>query len=323
MKPKIFISTFPFCRTDDTPRRLLAEAGCEIIENTKGRKLKPAELALLAKDCKGVVAGTEDLRDLVRESGTLKIIARVGVGLDNVPFDLCREKNIKVAYTPNAVTPAVAELTIGLMLNITRQVSMADREIRMGGWSRPYGQRLGASTIGIIGFGRIGKSVAKLLASFQPKKILIHDKIDLQATLAEWNKDRPSIQQVDLPQLLRESDIVSLHLPRTSSTLNFISRAELSSMKKSAYLVNTARGGIVNEQDLLHCLNDAIIAGAAVDVFEEEPYTGPLIRNSRVLLTQHMGSCAEDSRADMEREACEDIVRFLQDKPIKSEAPWE
>lgn len=290
-----------------------------MVQNPYSRKLTPAEVVELALDCDGIVAGTEELLPLVQESRKLKIIARVGVGLDSVPLDLCKSKGIKVSYTPDAVTPAVAELTIGLMLDIFRKITKADKELRQKGWSRPYGRRIGTSVIGIIGFGRIGFAVAKILSSFRPTMILVHDLIDISDKISLIRNQEISILQVSKQDLLKQADVITLHVPKNSSSIGLISQFELSLMKESAYLINTSRGGIVDEVALFNALREKRISGAAIDVFEEEPYTGPLLDIENTVLTQHMGSCSDDCRADMEREACEDIVRFFARESLRSE----
>ncbi|TGK17263.1 dehydrogenase [Leptospira fluminis] len=315
---KIFVSTFPFCRFDQEPLRILKEAGHEIFINPKSRKLSPTEVAELASDCNGIVAGTEDLLPLVETSEALRIIARVGVGLDSVPLELCKSKGIKVAYTPDAVTPAVAELVFGLMLDLLRKITPADKELRSGGWSRPYGKRLANSTVGIVGLGRIGFTLAKMLIGFGVRFILIHDISDVSEKIRDLRKSGGSVSEVSKQELLSESDLITLHVPKDPSTVGLISSPEFERMKSSSYLINTARGGIVDEKALYSVLKEGRIAGAAIDVFEEEPYRGPLATLDNVLLTQHMGSCSEDCRADMEREACEDIVRFFSGQALRS-----
>lgn len=315
---KIFISTYPFCRLDETPMRLLREQGYEIILNPYSRKLKSSEVAELAKDCDAIVAGTEDLLPLVEQSKHLKLISRVGIGLDSVPLELCKQKGVCVAYTPDAVTPAVAELTVGLILDVFRQVTFADRELRRYGWSRPYGRRIATSTIGIIGFGRIGSMVGRLLTSFQPKEILVNDIKDVSAAIQIIKDKSISIKQTTKEEVYKNSDLITLHVPKEDSTLNLLSKKEFEQMKKSAYIINTSRGGIVNESDLENALKNNQIAGAALDVFEQEPYTGPLLNLESVVFTQHMGSCSDDCRADMEREAVEEVVRFFSDVQLKN-----
>jgi D-3-phosphoglycerate dehydrogenase len=316
--PKIFISTYPFSRSEKTPLRLLESSGYEYTINPFDRKLKPEEVKELAKDADAIVAGTEDLTSLVESSQNLKIIARVGIGLDSVPLDLCKEKGITVCYTPDAVTPAVAELTVGLMLDTIRRISFADRELRNKKWSRPYGRRIGTSKIGLIGFGRVGSMVAELLSGFRPQEILVNDIVDISEKVQKLKNKGLPIRETDKSEIYENCDIISLHLPRTVETTNLISTQEFSLMKKTSILINTSRGGIINEECLYTVLSNHSISGAAIDVFEDEPYQGKMIKLENIVLTQHMGSCSEDCRADMEREAVEDVLRFFRGEQVKS-----
>jgi D-3-phosphoglycerate dehydrogenase len=178
--PKIFISTVPFGEIDPKAVQLLQQTGWEFEINSLGRKLKPEEVAELAGDCDGLIAGTEGIGTLVESSKKLKMISRVGIGLDSVPLNLCRTKGIVVSYTPDAVTKAVAELTLGAMLSITRFVPQADRNMRKRDWKRLMGKRIEHSVIGILGMGRIGTKVMHMLAGFSPQEILIADIKDKQ-----------------------------------------------------------------------------------------------------------------------------------------------
>ncbi|MCE9500591.1 MAG: NAD(P)-binding domain-containing protein, partial [Leptospira sp.] len=261
---------------------------------------------------------------LIESSRSLKIISRVGIGLDSVPLSLCKQKKIAVCYTPDAVTHAVSELTIGLMLDVSRHVTSADREIRKGIWSRKLGKRLKESVIGLVGFGRIGFSVSLLLGEFHPQEILVYDiKNKTQEIEKIKQKFNIQIRQTSLEEILQYADIVSLHVPFSGKTKNLINLSNLSKMRESAFIINTARGGIVNEADLYEALSKKMIQGAAIDVFEEEPYKGNLLELENVLLTQHMGSCSFDCRSQMELQATEDVVRFFKNEPLKNEVPSE
>ncbi|TGM82299.1 dehydrogenase [Leptospira mtsangambouensis] len=330
----VFVSTYPFCRSDKQAIDHLLSNGHHVVINPLERKMKPSEVLENAENFDALIAGTEDLTPLVEKTSQLKLISRVGVGLDSVPLDLCAKKSISVAYTPDAVSPAVSELAIGLMVDLMRQVSFADREIRKGLWTRPYGNRIGGSSIGILGFGRIGKRVASHLIGFLPKEILICDLVDKSKDIEElqrladgmysmnsrlgknWGKVK--IRQVELVDLVQNSDILTIHVPLSESTMNMFHLGLLNQMKSSAFLINTARGGIVNESDLYQVLKSKGLAGAALDVFDEEPYFGALKEFENVILTQHMGSCSNDCRADMEREAAEEVVRFFNGEPLVS-----
>ncbi|MBF0290492.1 MAG: phosphoglycerate dehydrogenase, partial [SAR324 cluster bacterium] len=309
--PKIFVSTAPFGEIDHTPIELLERSGLDYTINPLGRKLKPEEIGEMAKDCDGLIAGTEKIDIVLRTANKLQIIVRVGIGLDSVPLEKCRKQGITLAYTPDAVTKAVVELTIGLMVSGPRQVALADRQLRRGEWYRLQGKRVGESIIGLIGFGRIGSNVARLLAEFQPREVLINDLKDKSSVLEQLRQEKNlNIRQVSKEEIYQHADIVSLHVPLSPKTRNLICEETIQQFRQKAFLLNTARGGIVNEQDLYQALQQKRIAGAAVDVFEKEPYSGPLAELENVILTQHMGSCSYDCRRDMEVQATEEIIRF-------------
>jgi D-3-phosphoglycerate dehydrogenase / 2-oxoglutarate reductase len=318
MNKKVFVSNFPFARFDKTPLEILERNGISYELNSLGRKLKPSETASLAKDFEVIIAGTEDLLPLVESSFQLKMISRIGIGLDNVPIELCQSKNIKVTYTPDAVTPAVSEFTIGLMLDGIRKISFSDREIRKGEWTRPYGTRIGKSIVGIIGLGRVGASVARLLSSFHPQEILVNDILDVSDKILQLQKVIPQIRFATKEEIYQNADIITLHVPKTQHTVNLITSKEIGIMKKTTVLINTSRGSIINENDLEEALRKHQIGFACLDVFAEEPYLGPLKNLENITLTQHIGSCSEDCRADMEREATEEVVRFLRNENFRN-----
>jgi D-3-phosphoglycerate dehydrogenase len=233
MTPKLFVSTAPFGAIDMTPREELQRTGWKIRYNDRNRKLTPQEVAELAADCDGLIAGTEDLMPLIEANPGLKLIARVGIGLDSVPLDLCRQRGIAVTYTPDAVTLAVVELTIGLMVGASRFVSQVDRAIRDGRWVRPQGYRIGESVVGLVGFGRIGSRVARALAGLAPRRILVADIVDKRREIDDIaTATGIAIQQVPLEQLLAESGIVSLHVPLTRSTREMVGSDALQSAER-------------------------------------------------------------------------------------------
>lgn len=324
MKPKIFISTVPFGEHNTKPIELLEESGWEYTINPLGRKLTAQEIGEFAKEYDGLVAGTEDIGEVLKTAKNLKIISRVGIGLDSVPLEECRRKGVTVCYTPDAVTKAVSEITIGAMIAVTRFIPQADRRTRQGVWGRLQGKRIEKSVIGLIGMGRIGTHVIELLSPFRPEEILIDDlknkESEIQQLIEKYNLN---IRQVSKETIYKESDIVSLHVPLSPKTRNLIDSDVLKLMKKDAFLVNYARGGIVDEDALYEALKNKEIGGAAIDVFEMEPYSGPLTDLENIMLTQHMGSCSYDCRALMEIQATEDTIRFFQGEPLQNEVPPE
>lgn len=321
---KIFVSPIPFGEFDPTPIKLLELSGHEVSYNPYQRKLSGAELADFAKDMDGVIAATENLSPLIQAAKNLKMISRVGIGLDSVPLQLCQEKDITVAYTPDAVTDAAVEITIGAILSSTRHITTADRLIRNNQWKRITGKRVGDSTIGIIGFGRIGSRVAKILASFSPNKILINDtkskKEEIEALKRVFQVE---IEQVEKDRIYKESDIITLHVPLYKKTKELINAEVFPLLKPNCYLINYARGGIISEKALYKNLKEGRIKGAAVDVFQKEPYSGPLKELENIVLTAHMGSCSFDCRYKMETEATEDLLRYFNGETLKTPVPEE
>lgn len=317
----VFVSTTPFGAYDRAPVDWLAATGWNVRINDTGRKLTPGEVADMARDCDGIVAGTEDLNPLLDTNPHLKVISRVGVGLDSVPLQRCRDRAIAVAYTPDAVTPAVAEFAIGAMLTACRAIALSDRQVRRGKWIRHQGIRIGTSCVGIVGFGRIGSAVGRLLTNFRPVELLVCDILDKRREIDKLVATGVHARTADLGEFLETSDIVSLHVPLRPSNRNLIGTPEFDRMKPGAYLVNAARGGIVSEHALVAALTRGRLAGAAVDVYETEPYSGPLAELKNVVLTAHMGSCSVDCRAKMERDATADLIRFFRHGILSNPVP--
>jgi len=321
VRRSVFVSTMPFGFHDRAPIDWLAETGWDVRFNDTGRKLKPEEVAEYARDCDGIIAGTEDLSPLLDRNPKLQIIARVGVGLDSVPLRRCRERGIAVTYTPDAVTPAVAEFAVGAMLSVCRDIAGVDRKMRKGVWHRSQGLRLGTARIGVIGFGRIGSTVGRLVGGFRPAELLVSDKLGKHAEISALVAQGVRARAASTDQIIDECDIITVHVPIDHSTRGFLKEPQLRRMKKGAYLINTSRGGLVDEDALFRVLKDGHLAGAAVDVFLHEPYGGPLCTLDNVLVTAHLGSCSVDCRADMEREATEDLIRHFRGEKLRSPVP--
>jgi len=317
--PKVLITTVPFADKNRLPIELLRKENISYLINPIGRKLKERELVDMIADFDVIIAGTELITEEVMTQGkNLKFISRVGIGLDSVDLLAAERLGIKVSYTPDAPAPAVAELTVGMMLSLLRYVQLANSQMHQGLWHRYFGRRISEITIGIIGFGRIGQGVIDRLTSFRPYKILVNDiNNEVEFTSMSW------IQFATKEQILEQADLISLHVPLTSKTKNMICYDELKTMKKDAIIINTSRGGIINELDLAKVLNEGHLAGAAIDVFEKEPYDGELKDIERCLLTSHMGSMSIDCRSLMEIEATKEAVRFLSGQSLQSKVPME
>lgn len=294
---KILISTSSFNLDNFSGKEELTKKGYEIVLNPYGKKMSEQQISELIDDSvTAMIAGTEPLTATILEKATgLKILVRCGIGMDNVDLEAAKKLGIKVFNTPDAPTRSVAELTLGHILSLLRRISESDRAIRHGKWQPLMGSLLYEQTVGIIGFGRIGKMVGNLLTLFGAK-VLIHDDF-----ARETNRD---LNFVSKDEIFSNSDIVTLHLPYTKENHHLVNAEMLSKMKPSSFLVNISRGGLVDDSALYQAISDNKIAGAALDCFEQEPYTGPLVNCERVQLSSHMGSYASQSRVKQEQDSC-------------------
>jgi len=300
----IIISTSSFNLDDNPGIERLRAAGLSIATNPFGRKLTEAEISdLLADSVVGLLAGVEPLTaQVIAAAKGLAVISRCGVGLDNVDQATASERGIRVLSTPDAPVDAVVEMTLGLILGTLRQIPAADRQVREGGWPRLKGRLLKSKTVGILGLGRIGTRVARLCSAFGAH-VIAYDPV-ASDTASE-------VERVDLQDVLAQSDIVTLHMPYSAATHHVINSDSLAAMKPGAILINTARGSLVDEAALVTALQNGRLSGAGLDVFEAEPYSGPLQDLAQVVLTPHLASSAIESRREMECEAAENLYAGL------------
>lgn len=306
-KGTVLVTTVPFGDADSRPLEILESAGLQVVLNPLSRKVAPGDLASLIGGVDYLIAGTEVIdKSVLAQADRLKLIARVGIGLDGVDLLEARRRGITVTYTPDAPSEAVADLTVGLILSCLRHIHTANYQMHGGEWHRHFGRRIGEMTVGLLGLGRIGGGVARRLEGFAPRRVIGHDLLT-----RDHLRVPEFVEIVGFDTLVTEADVISIHVPLTRKTQNLFDLPMLYLMKPDAVLVNTARGGIVNEQDLLHALRSGQLSGAALDVFEVEPYGGPLQDEARVLLTSHMGSMSVDSRTRMEVEAAEEVARAV------------
>ncbi len=316
---RILVSTVPFAERESQPLDLLTRAGAEVVINPLGRKFTEKELTERISDFDILIAGTEPItRHVISNGAKLKLIVRVGIGLDNVDLVAAKSHGIAVSYTPDAPSPAVAELTIGLMIDLLRNTHISNLRMHDGTWYRYFGQRLAKASIGVIGLGRIGSRVIKHLGGFDCCQILVND---INPDVSTPQHPTCDVVRVEKDQIYRNADIISLHIPLSQTTKNLITQREIEKMKPSTLLINTSRGGIVNERDLYNALRADQIGGAAIDVFEREPYIGPLIELDNCILTAHMGSMSVDCRTQMEVEASKEVTRFIEKELLESRVP--
>ena len=304
MKTKVAVTMSSFAKYDYAPFDLLSKKGIEIIENKFRRKLKKTETVELCADCIGIIAGIEEYDSEVLERlPLLKVISRCGTGMDSINLERAKDLGIKVFNTPDGPTLAVAELTIGLILNLLRKVNQADSFLKVGKWDKFMGNLLSGKKVGIIGYGKIGQKVGQLLANFNVE-LSYYDIKPKQCVL--------NCSPKPLDEIFKWADIITLHLSRSFESNNVIGAKELALMKEGSFIINLSRGGILDEEALYDALKSNKLAGAAIDVFKEEPYQGPLTELENIILTPHIGSYAKEARIQMEIQAVENLLKGIE-----------
>ena len=281
--------------------------------------LKPQEILAIIDQYQGVVvrSATTMTAEIIERGHNLKVIGRAGAGLDNIDVRKAQEKHIAVVNAPDANTVAVAEHTMGLLLALARRLPRADESLKAGKWEKQsfMGTGLVGKTLGLVGFGRIGRQVAIRAQAFGMKILVNQLRPTPELNLAE-------ARNVDLHELLHLSDFVSLHVPMRADTQGIVGRAELARMKPTAYIINTARGGVVDEDALLEALSDGRLAGAALDVFVTEPATNTaLIQHEKVIATPHIAASTEDAQRVASLAVAEQIVEILRDVEVENILP--
>jgi len=306
---KVLISSRSFGNADSVAIKKLKEIGLQPIFNPYGRKPTEDEIIkLIDEKVVGIIAGTEKITSKVIESASsLKVISRYGVGLDNVDLKYAEGKGIVVKCTPDAPTQAVAELALGLILNLLRKINFMDKSIKSNNWNSLMGNLLNEKNVGIIGLGRIGKRLVELIEPFHVNILVCEPTPDMKFV------KKHHIKLVTFSELISESDIISFHCPISNETRKMIGRNEISKMKKSVLIINTSRGGLIEEEALVEALENKKIGGVAIDAFEKEPYSGKLIAFDNVILTPHIGSLTKETREKMELEAVDNTINALRE----------
>jgi len=256
------------------------------------------------KDIDGLICFPYDKinQDTLGMAENLKVISTYSVGFDHIDIEYAKSKKIRVGHTPKVLTDATADLAFGLMLDVVRRVSEGDRIIRKGKWKVIYGAHdyvgydLQGKTLGILGLGRIGKALAKRAKAFD-MKLAYHNRSKISENLEK----RLKIKYVSFGELVKGSDIISVHVPHTPETEHLFDMKTFEKMKKTSFLINTSRGKVINEKDLTRALKNKIIAGAGLDVFENEPISGKhvLSKLENVVLAPHIGSSTKETRVEM------------------------
>ena len=305
---KVLVATRSFGSTSQKPWDVLTEAGCEVVKADMKGEITAEHMIDLLKDINGAVVGVVPMTAQVLDNAPqLKVVSMHGVGVDHINLDAAERLGIVIANCPGTNDQAVADLALGLMIAAARQISAADGALRAGQWGKYSGSELWNKTLGLIGYGRIGRGVAKRALGFdmnvQVYDPYIHpDQVGL-----------PGVKLTSLEDVITSADFLSLHAALTEETQKLIGTEQLAMMKPTAFLINTARGGLIDEQALFEALSQKRIAGAGLDVFVEEPPLGsPLLALNNLVLTPHIGAHTQEAIERMGVMAAQNVVLTLQ-----------
>jgi len=308
--PKVVVSD----PLDSEGIAVFQRAGLEVVEASGA---PPADLAALLRDAEALIvrSGTKVAAELLEGAQRLKVIGRAGAGVDNIDLEAATRRGILVMNTPGGNTISACELTLAMILALARRLPQANARVKAGQWPRKefLGTELHGKRLGIIGLGRIGSEVARRAQAFG-MEVVAHDPF-----VAEERARRLQVRLAPLDELLATSDVISLHIPRTSATERLIGPEAFAKMKDGALLVNCARGGVVDEAALAEALRSGKVAGAALDVFEHEPPTGsPLLEFDQVIATPHVGATTREAQANVARQIAEQVVEVLAGGPPRN-----
>lgn len=295
--------------------KLLESFADEVVYNDTGSPLTGNQLIELLQGCDGYLAGVDYINSEIIESmpSTVRVISRYGAGIDRVDLDACRERGILVTNTPGANATAVCELAFGLMLSLSRSIPALDRAVRRGEWPRSNGMELSGKRLGIVGLGNIGKQLAVRAKSFEMDVCAYDPFIDQAFVKIE------RIEEMSLDELCQSSDIVSLHLPFTDITRNIIDKKRMQSMKPGTIIINTSRGGLIDEIAAAELLRNGYLRGMGLDAFEEEPLqASPLKDLDNVILTPHTGAHTDEAIKRMGLMSVKNLIAVLTGEPCEN-----
>lgn len=290
--------------------RVLRNKICKLFPNTQfndeGKRFSKNGLVGFLKDIEAAVIGLDTIDDAVLEQlPNLKIIAKFGVGLDNIDLDACKKRNITVGWTGGINKLSVAEMTLGFMLGLSRNLYTTSSQLSKGYWNKSGGMQLTGRTVGIVGIGNIGKEVIRLLEPFKCN-ILVNDIIEQKEYYQNNN-----LKEASKEDIFRNSDIITIHTPLTDQTRHLIDQKSIFLMKSGVHIINTARGGIINLNDLKFALQNNIISGAAMDVYEvEPPEDKELLALDNFYCTPHIGGNSIEAVTAMGESAISHLVNF-------------
>lgn len=306
-KSDIFVTLSTFAEYSKEPLRLLQQSKFSFQTNSYGRRIKPAEVIEFGRDSRGLVAGVEPYTaETLAKLPELLCISRCGVGIDSIDLVEAKRRGITVLNTPDEPIIAVVELTLTMILALLRQLPKVNNLTHKRKWKRVAGNLLSGKTLGIIGLGRIGQRLVELIEPFDVTVLAVEPFPN-----NEWVEDH-NVELLELQELLPRADIISIHAAHAEKNPFFLGAKEFAQMKSGAWLVNMARGDMLDDEALNEALNSGQISGAGLDVFPQEPYTGPLCDNQRVIMTPHQATLTIETRVAMETQAVENLLRFLE-----------
>lgn len=308
MSHKILISSEYFQSYSDLGKEILVSAGFEVVDNPYRRLLTEDEIISLIGEAAGIICDLEPITAKVMDSAPrLKIISRRGVGVDSVDVKAAKEKGIVVGRTPGLVEKPVAELVMAYILSFARKIRELDRSMKSHQWHKELGASLEGKVLGIVGMGNVGREVLKRARAFDMKVIYF-----TAHPLKKSEEEKLGAEFCGFDELLASADFITLHVPLNELTRDLFSEKQIGKMKKSAFLINTARGSIVNERDLAKALKEGKIAGAAIDVFDAEPTdSSPLMEAENAILTPHVATFTRETFIKMDILAAQNIVDFF------------
>ncbi len=297
---KILIGPASFSQINNVAEKKLEELGFYLVKNKFHRKIKTNELIeiLSDKNIVGSIGGLENYTSQVLKESNLRVISRLGSGLDNIDLDTAKTLNIKIFSTPSGPINSVAELVIGMMISLSRKISMMDSDMKSKNWNRMYGSLIYDKQITLVGYGKIGKKVHELLKPFNSKINIVDPSIN--------NKSISNL--LSLEDALPISDIISFHIDKN---IEIISRKNIDKIKSGCILLNSSRGNIISEENLIYGIENKIISSAWLDVYNEEPYQGKLCNYKELILTPHIGSLTTETRLAMEIEAVNNLIKVF------------
>ena len=290
---------------------LLRSFSQDLIFNPMERPLTEDELIPLLSGCNGLIAGVDFItRKVIENAPTLKVISRYGVGVDRVDLVAAKEKNIVVCNTPGANANAAADLTFALLLCLARKIHLLNQKTKEGEWPRSSGFELYGKTIGIIGLGAVGKAVAKRASGFSMKVMAFDPAVDLDYVT------KNNIIAADFLDIIEKADIVTLHVPLNNETRNIISKEIMGKMKEGAVILNTSRGGLIDENAAYELLKTGRLAGLGLDTFEKEPPgNSKLFSLDNVVVTPHTGAHTNEAVSAMAEMSVKNLMDVLSGKP--------